>query len=424
MTEEPKGRAPWLHSFMKRASEQRHLLSIRDGVVAALPLVLVGSVFLLVAQPPVPKWEQAIARSVWLARLVVPLKATTGLISIYVAFSIGSSLARRYELDALAGGLLATSAFLISVRPASVALEPGAKAASVLPMAWLGSGGLFVAIILAIFAVEVMRFLMRRNWTFRLPEGVPPAVARSFASLLPAAVVLTVCWLLFHALGLDPFGLMQRLVARPLALASNSLPAVVTIVLLDSVLWLFGIHAVAVMAALQPVWLQLITENMEAAALGHPLPNIGAREFYIWFIWLGGSGASLCLPFLFWRARSAALRSVARLGLVPALCNINEPLIFGTPIVMNATLAVPFIGGPAIAAAIAWVAFRLNWLVRPHVIVPWTLPAPIGAYLTTGGDWRAILLMVVNMAIITVFYWPFVRAYDRRLAEKEAQTSA
>lgn len=419
MSQPEGGRTALLHSFMHRASEQRHLLSIRDGVIAALPLVLVGSVFLLIAQPPVPAWERAIAASAWQARLLMPLKATTGLISIYVAFSVGYSLARRYELDPLAGGLLSAAAFLISIRPQSVAPAPGAKPASVLPVAWLGSGGLFVAIILAILSVEVMRFLVRRNWTFRLPEGVPLAVARSFASLLPAAAILSICWFFFHVVALDPFALMQRLVARPLALASNSLPAVLIIVMLDSVLWLFGIHAVAIMAALQPVWLQLITENMEAAALGEALPNIGAREFYIWFIWLGGSGASLCLPFLFWRARSAALRSVARLGLVPAICNINEPIIFGTPIVMNATLAVPFIGGPALAAAIAWAAFRLNWIARPHVIVPWTLPAPLGAYLTTGGDPKAILLMAVNLAIVTVFYWPFVRAYDRRLAEKE-----
>jgi PTS system cellobiose-specific IIC component len=424
MPEEAKPRAHWLRSFMQRASEQRHLLSVRDGVVAALPLVLVGSFFLLIAQPPVPAWERAIAHSPWQARLLIPLRATTGLISIYVAFSVGASLARRYDLDSLAGGLLPAAAFLASIRPVVAQLEPGAAPAAALPMTWLGPGGLFVAIILGLLSVEVMRFLARRNWTFQLPEGVPPAVARSFASLLPAAVVLTGCWLLFHVAGLDPFDLMQRLVARPLALASNSLPAVVVIVMLDSVLWLFGIHALAVMAALQPVWLQLITENMQAATLGHALPNIGAREFYIWFVWLGGSGASLCLPFMFWRARSAALRSVARLGLLPGICNINEPIIFGTPIVMNPTLAVPFIGGPAIAAALAWVAFRFNWIVRPHVIVPWTLPAPLGAYLTTGGDLRAVLLMAANLALITLFYWPFVRAYDRRLAQKEVEAGA
>jgi len=406
--------------LIERASEQRHLLSVRDGVIAALPLVLIGSLFLLAAKPPVPAWEQALAHSGWKERLLIPLQCTTGLISIFVAFSVAASLARRYEMDALAAGLLSATAFLLAVGQRQVTVPWSDKPAAALLTENLGAGGLFVAIILALFSAEVFRFFSARKWTFRLPEGVPPAVARSFASLLPATCVLVVCWLVFHVAGVDVFGLVGKAIARPLAIASNSLPAVIVVVLLDSMLWLFGIHAVAVMAVLQPVWLQLITQNMEAAQQGAAiLPNIGTREFYIWFIWLGGSGASLCLPLLFWRAQSAALRSVARVAVLPSVCNINEPIIFGTPIVLNPTLAAPFVAGPLAAGVISWLALHFNLITRPHVIVPWTLPAPLGAYLTTGGDWRAVALMLINFALITALYWPFVRAYDRQLSEKE-----
>lgn len=415
-----EGGAGKLRSLMQRASEQRHLLSVRDGVVAVLPLVLIGSLFLLVAQPPVAAWQAALAKSGWDKRLLIPLQCTTELISVFVAFSVAASLARRHEIDSLGAGLLSAAAFLLAVGREQVSLPGAAKPVGVIFARNLGPGGLFVAVILALFSAEVLRFFTARKWTFRLPEGVPPAVARSFASLLPAACVLLCCWLVFHVARLDVFGLVATVIARPLALASDSLPAVMVVVLLDSILWLFGIHAVAVMAVLRPIWLQLVTENMAAAQHGAAiLPHVGMLEFYIWFVWLGGSGGSLCLPFLFWRARSAALRSVARVAALPAVCNINEPIIFGTPIVLNPTLAVPFIAGPLVAAVISWLAFHFNLLTRPHVMVPWTLPAPVGAWLTTGGDWRAVVLMLINLTLITALYWPFVRSYDRQLAARE-----
>jgi PTS system cellobiose-specific IIC component len=111
---------------------------------------------------------------------------------------------------------------------------------------------------------------------------------------------------------------------------------------------------------------------------------------------------------------------VARVAVLPSVCNINEPIIFGTPIVLNPTLAAPFVAGPLAAGIITWTAFHFNLITRPHVIVPWTLPAPLGAYLTTGGDWRAVVLMLINFALITALYWPFVRAYDRQLSAKES----
>jgi len=224
----------------------------------------------------------------------------------------------------------------------------------------------------------------------------------------------------FHMAGLDVFALMARAVGRPLGAVSNSLAGVLLVVLLDSALWLVGIHAVALLAVLHPVWLQLVLENQAAAAGGATvLPNIGAREFYIWFVWVGGSGASICLPFMFLRARSAALRGVAKVAMLPSLCNINEPIIFGAPIVMNGVLAVPFLLAPLAMAALSWCAFHFDWVTRPFAVVPWTLPAPLGAYFTTGGDWRALVLLAVNLVIAALIYLPFVRAYDRRLAAQE-----
>ncbi|HXX29794.1 MAG TPA: PTS transporter subunit EIIC, partial [Myxococcaceae bacterium] len=197
------------------------------------------------------------------------------------------------------------------------------------------------------------------------------------------------------------------------------LPGVVSVVLLDSALWLLGVHAAALGASLRPLWEAMLVENMDAAAAGGALPHIAPLHFYLWFVWQGGSGAALALGLLLVRCRSAQLRSVGRLGLLPAVCNVNEPLLFGAPVVLNPALAVPFIAAPLLSAVAAYGAFALDLVRRPALEVPWTLPAPIGAFLTTGGDPRAVVLQLSLLALSIAIYWPFVRRYDARLLAAE-----
>lgn len=207
----------------------------------------------------------------------------------------------------------------------------------------------------------------------------------------------------------------------PLVAATDSLLGAWTVVLADGAMWLFGVHPVAILGALKPVWLSMLTENMAARADGLPLPHVATREFFLWFVWQGGSGGTLALALLLARARSRALRGVGRLGLVPSLFNVNEPILFGLPVVMNPRLAVPFLAAPLATATTTYLAMRLDWVARPHLEVLWTLPAPVGAYLATGGDARAVLLQCANLAISLVVWWPFVRAWDRRLLAGEGE---
>jgi PTS system cellobiose-specific IIC component len=203
----------------------------------------------------------------------------------------------------------------------------------------------------------------------------------------------------------------------------NSLPGILLVVLIDSTIWLFGIHAITILAVMKPIWLAMLTQNMEAALAGTAIPNIAPREFYIWFVWMGGSGTSLALAAHLLRARSAQLRGVAKVGLVPALFNINDPIMFGAPVVMNAVLAVPFIIAPLLCAVSAWAAFQFGWVTRPHLDVLWTLPTPIGAFGSTG-DPKALLLVAFNFTMAFLLYTPFVRAYDRKLVALEALGTA
>ena len=406
----------------ERAARSERLLSVRDGIVSVLPLVLIGSFFYLLVEPPLVRvaWQKAYAASMadWLPRFVLVFKATTGMISLYAGFAIAYHFAKRRGLDPLAAGLIAVTSDLAIVGPAKAVFRTDMPAVWSLPLENVGPAGLFAAILIALYVVEVQHFFTRRNLVIRLPDSVPESVARSFSSLVPAMVCVSSLWFVVRGLHLDLFALIATL-SRPLQAVGNSLPGILLVVLIDSTVWLFGIHAITILAVMKPIWLAMLTQNMEAALAGTAIPNIAPREFYIWFVWMGGSGTSLALAAHLIRARSAQLRGVAKVGLVPALFNINDPIMFGAPVVMNAVLAVPFVVAPLLCAVSAWAAFHFGWVTRPHLDVLWTLPTPIGAFGSTG-DPKALLLVAFNFTMAFLLYAPFVRAYDRKLVALEA----
>src|SRR5262249_12960551 len=364
---------------------QRHLVALRDGIVGALPLVLIGSLFLLAAQPPSAALQKMIAP--FSPVLLIPYRVLGGMISLYVAFSAAHSLAKSYGLDAPASGLTAIAAFLTASMPPPQGQQPGLVPA--LPLSRLGAQGLFAALLIARGTVELARLFVRRGWTIRIPKTAPEMVIRSFLALIPGAASILLVFLVTHVLKIDVLGGLDAL-ARPVMRATGSLPAAIAVASVDSALWLLGVHASAALGTMKPLWEAMLLQNMEAASRGAGLPHIATLQFYLWFVWQGGSGAALALTLLLARARSSQLRSVGRLGLIPALCNITEPVLFGAPVVLNPQLAIPFFLPPLACTVSAYLAFQLNGAPRPYLEIPWTLPAPAGAWLSTGGDLRAL----------------------------------
>jgi PTS system cellobiose-specific IIC component len=399
---------------MTKLSEQRHLRAVRDGIISTIPLIIVGSFFLIIAFPPVP--ALAVLVKPHTAQILMPFRLTMGLMALYAAHSIGYHLARSYKLDGVAGGVLALAAFLLTSLPVDV---PGKGPA--LLMENIGGGGMFVAIIMAIVAVEILRFAKEKRITIRMPEGVPDSVARSFEALVPAGIIIPLVWAVRHLAGFDIHQAVTQLFT-PLVTAGNTLAGVLVPIVLISLLWATGIHGDSVVGTVaRPMWLVLLDQNIAAAAAGQPIPNIAPEPFFQWFVFIGGSGATVGLVCLMMFSRAAYLRGVGRAAFLPGVCNINEPVIFGAPIMLNPLLFVPFLAGPVVMGVIAWFALHFGLVTKPYILVPWTLPAPIGAYLATGGDWRAIVLAAVNITIATALYYPFFRAYERKLLKESEQ---
>lgn len=401
-------------------AEQRYLRAIRDGIISTMPLVMIGSFYILVVMFPIPAWRSFIEP--WIGNMMLPFRITIGLMAVYASYGMGSSLARSYDLDGTSGGSLSLAAFLMTIIPQIAQLEDGTGLGFVLPMEYLGGAGMFTAILTMILAVEILRFAQNNNLTIRLPEQVPASVARSFEAIIPGFITITIVWIITVVFGLNVNQLIMQLFSPLVNIAGNSYLGVVVPTVLITLLWASGIHGVSIIGSLlRPIWLVLLEQNMTAVANGQVPTNIGTEGFYDLFVWIGGSGGTLALCILFMMSKSTYLKQIGKLSVVPGIFNINEPIIFGAPIVLNPILAIPFIVGPFLTSTVTYIAMKFELVAKVSVVTPFAIPAPIKAYLSTNGDWRAVVLVFINFAIYFAVFAPFVKAYDKQmLAEEEA----
>lgn len=403
---------------MNKLANQRHLLAIRNGIIATLPLIIVGSFFLVVAFIPFPEtWPLVGLIKDNVGEILLPYRMSMAIMTLYATFGIGMNLAESYELDGLSGGILATLAFLLTINPA-VTEEVGFA----IPMGPLSGGGMFVGIIASILAVEIYRFTDRSNFKITMPDEVPPAVARSFEALVPTGIIILGFGAITYWIGFDWHGFIETLVV-PLVSAADTLPSVLVLVFLVTFFWSFGIHGVSIVGSIaRPLWLTLLAGNETALAAGDAIPHIAAEPFFQWFIWIGGSGATIGLAIaMAFFSRSAYLKALGKTSFGPAVFNINEPIIFGAPIVLNPILMIPFMVVPLVNATIAW--FMMKWgFVNPvTTLAPWTLPGPIGALLATNFDIKAMLLNVFLIITAFAMYFPFFKIYDQKLLDEETE---
>lgn len=407
---------------LSKLAEQRHLQAVRDGIISTMLMIMIGSFFVLIVNFPVPAWKELIAP--YVAQIMIPYRITVGLMAVYAAYGMGSVLAQSYKLDGTSGGVLSLGAFLMTIVPqVAVSEATGNSLGFTLPMTYLGGAGMFTAILSMIIAVEILRFCKEHNVTIRMPEQVPPAVARPFEAIIPGMIVITLMWFVAVILKININEVLMGVFSPLVSIAGNSYAGVIIPVLLITILWSAGVHGVSVIGSImRPIWIVLLEQNITAVAEGRVATNIGTEGFFDLFVWIGGSGGTLALCVLMLFCKSSYLKQIGKLSIVPGIFNINEPVVFGAPIVVNPILAIPFIVGPAITTTITYIAMKLDLVARVSVVAPFAVPAPIKAYLSTGGDWRAVILVLINFTISLLIYYPFVKSYDKKLLAEEVIT--
>lgn len=409
-----------------KMSNQRHMRAIRQGIVATLPLTIVGSFFVILLNLPITGYAEFIEP--YKAIVDVPFRFTVGILALYATYGMGAALAKSYDLDEVGGGLLATVGFLIStVVPVQVteSVEGVIASGRYLNIASLSSSSLFGAIVASIISIEIYRIMKEKKITIKMPEGVPPEVSNSFAALLPALVIILLFWVLRHFLNFDISALLSKLL-MPLkdVLAGNSLIGGLITVFLITFFWALGIHGPAIMGpVIRPIWDVSIAENMTEFTNGvvaSNLPNIFTEQFLQWFVWIGGAGTTLALVVLFLTSKSKYLKSLGRLSLLPGLFNINEPIIFGAPIVMNPVLAIPFILAPLVLTTLSYFLTITGVIPLMMARLPFTMPSPVAAVMSTNWNLMAGVLVIINFIIALVIYYPFFKMFEKQQLSKES----
>lgn len=406
-----------------KIGQQKYITSIRDGFIAALPFMIVGSFMLVFIFPPFSaETTWGFARA-WLDfsdtyrdQLMLPFNLSMGIMTLFISVGVAASLARHHDLDPITTGLLSLMAFLLVAAP----VENG-----MISMQYLSGQGIFTALITAIYSTEVYSYLKRKKITIRLPPEVPTGVARSFEILIPVMAIILTLYPLNLALEsvtgmILPAAIMA--LVQPLVSASDSLPAILLAVLVCQILWFCGIHgALIVTGFMNPFWMANLSVNQAAMAAGEAIPHIFVQGFWDHYLLIGGVGSTLPLAILLLRSCAAHLRTIGKMGVVPGMFNINEPILFGAPIIMNPVFFLPFILVPMVNATLAWFALDLGLIERVVSLTPWTTPGPIGASWAANWAMSPVIMCFICMLMSAAMYFPFLRAYEKQLLDQEAE---
>ncbi|GEO47374.1 PTS sugar transporter subunit IIC [Companilactobacillus kimchii] len=392
---------------MSKVGNNKYLVSIRNGLVLTLPAIISGSVFLIVGNIPITAWANFIKP--YMNMIGVAVNGSFGIISLLAAIGIGYELSKELGVDPISGAGLSTMAFVIVSFNDKFKLDTNN----------FSSSGLFTAIITAMISVTIFNFFIKKNIVIKLPDGVPTAVSNSFVSLLPGFVILVLFWFIRMPLHID-INLVIQSIFHPLLFAMNTLPGILVYTFLVSLLWVCGIHGDMTLEGIaDPIFLQFLAANGTAFAHHQPLPYATAAGFSSLMVNVGGTGATITLVVLMLFSKSKTYRDLGRVAFPGALFEINEPVIFGFPIVMNPLTMIPFIIIPLILATGSYLLIHLGLMNAPVAMVPWTMPPIIGPLMATGWDWRAAVWSAVELVLAGAMYYPFFKVAEKGMLAKE-----
>lgn len=409
-----------------KLGRQRHLQAISDGMMMSLALIVVGSIFLIIANPPINldlvdlntsniflkaliSWKQwAVANY---NTITIPYTMTMGLIGLMTSFGVAYSLAQKYQMNTAINGIISMSVFLMISAP----VQDGQ-----LSMSYLGSDGLFVAIIIGLLSVEICRFV-GNQFVFSFPDSVPSAVTNFVNSLLPlAANIIIIYGMNLILMGTTGKALPDLImsVLTPAISSADNLWVYMGIFAFSNILWLFGINGSSIIFPI--VFVLGLTNsglNAELVNAGKTATHVMNLQMYRYAV-LGGGGNTLGLVILMCLSKVKHIKSIGRLSIVPGICGINEPVIFGGPIVLNPILAIPFVLMPCISIGLGYFVQSVGFVSMGYIIDPSFTPFFAQGFLSAL-DIRNVIFMFVLIAISVAVYYPFFKIYEKSLIEKE-----
>ena len=406
--------------------------TISGGMGATMGLIMIGAVIQVVCAMGSTffGWDTSSASY---QAFYLPYKLTMGMMGFFMCFSMAYNFAKRKKLNQMQSVVTALVCYILVVSPpvsASVLAADGSIASTfdALNLGNLGTGGMFVAIIVGMCSVAISKFVIDHNWVIKLPDVVPEGIANGFNAIIPMGVNVIVWYgisLIISAVSggaLTLATLITTILSVPVNFLTST-PGMFLVLAIAQLCWFFGIHGTTVIfTVLMVPMITAYATNAQLAAAGLPL------QFFPIFLYggnglCGGAGNTLVFSVMGLKSKSKRIQAVSKASVVPGIFGINEPAIFGYPIMYNGILLIPFILCPMICAAALLIGYSTGILALPQVLILTTLPVGLGSFMSSL-SWRNALFTFAMLPVCWLIWRPFYKIYEKQCIEEEEAAEA
>ena len=402
-------------------TEMRYMKVIMNGFMGVTAITICGSLFTLIKSIPFDPWLNFLSTTGLGNIISLPVAITTDVIALYVVLSMANQTAKSFDYDGFSAALVGLGSFLLLTPFTTTVYNAdytvATEVSNVISLNAIGAQGVFLAIIVGIVAARIYVFFLKKGWKIKMPDSVPQNVACMFESLIPGGMVFIFFLGIRYGLSLTDFGTAQNLVygllQKPLTLIGGGVFGLMIYHVVGSFLWWFGVHGnmvcyVGMLSVIQT----MTSENLAAFAAGANCPHPEWAAFS--FVLLGGAGATLSLNLLMVSplCKSEQFKALGKLALPSSLFNISEPMTFGTPIIMNPFLFIPFILAPAVNILLCVIGYNIGFFIPTGANINMFMPFLLyGAFLTS--SWNGAVMQLIMLIVDILIYLPFFKIVDR-----------
>lgn len=407
--------------------------SLAEAFMRITPITLGGAIVLLIGNFPIKAWTDFLSKIGFSLSFTAAQNATMNCLALFVVFNFAYVYAKKSNFDPLPAGLLSVAAFFTLMPQDYMARLAGTHVKLAQNVAfstnYVGASGIIVAIVVGWIVAALYVWLNRKNLVIKLPASVPPNVSESLRPSIISGVILVafvIIRIMFEMLpGLNHFGnifaLFTKLVQTPLQHFVASPISLIAVYTLANVLWFFGIHPNMVYGVIMPLITAEQIINQNAFKAGHTMPYLTVAILTVALgNAFGGQGTTIGLVISMIKSKSKRYKQMFKLAVVPSLFNINEPLVFGMPIMMNPVFFLPMVLTPiccGTASLILMHVLNLAKVFNPMIMLPWTMPGVIQTFLSGGIQFLTIAIVVV--IISTIIWYPFFKIADKKAYQEE-----
>jgi cellobiose PTS system EIIC component len=409
-----------LNYFIEKLNQSVIIKSLMGGMMVAMPAIMSGSIATILMNLQIGGYQDFIKNTGIYNVLNTITLVTINFTALYTVFGIAYNYTKYKKQDAVPAGILGITCFLLMTPFTSMDVTGTGYMMSFLPTSWLGAQGVFSAMIIGFIVGAIYSFIKEKNFVIKMPGSVPPVISSSFSAIIPGIIIVSLFGVLAFIFGNTEYGSIHQAIYKvlqmPIQSVGGNIWSLLLVIFIGQVLWIFGIHGpMVIMSLAMLAWRPLDLANLTAYNAGEALPNVVGYALYQLTTFAGGGlGLAICMLF----AKSKRYKSLGKLSVVPAAFGITEPLIFGTPIVMNFKLALPHVVLPMISAVLGYGLINLGILPRlSGLSLPTGIPVVAYGFLQGGISLAIFQLLLVCFWIVG--YYPFFKSLDNEAYKEE-----